>query len=392
MAGDYLYAGAWLDDSGKAGGGIRIYEIQIDGTLKLVSHVAEDIAAGYIAVSQDGNNLYAVNEIKRRPDCVHTEGGIYAYEMNQTNGTLKELNHVSSCGVFPNYLVPTPDNRCLYAVNYGSEDMVVRSRKNEEGEWILEEVYEESGMVSLDILKDGSLSPVRDLHIFSGNPSRYFEWFQAASHPHCIGLDPTGNMLLSADRGCDQILTCQYDEKQKKFYNVHIYKTMHGIGPRNCIFHPTLFYVYVVGEVKPYVTVYKYEPLKAELMELESYLTADEGMEYKQEGEFFSFAHPSDIKIHPNGKMLYVANRGPDTIACFEILEENGKLRHLTDVSSEGKWPWSMEFTQDGKYLYVANKMSGHISMFSMDEKGIPHFSGKTYEAERTVCLKCVKI
>ena len=94
MAGDYLYAGAWLDDSGKAGGGIRIYEIQIDGTLKLVSHVAEDIAAGYIAVSQDGNNLYAVNEIKRRPDCVHTEGGIYAYEMNQTNGTLKELNHV----------------------------------------------------------------------------------------------------------------------------------------------------------------------------------------------------------------------------------------------------------------------------------------------------------
>ena len=143
MAGDYLYAGAWLDDSGKAGGGIRIYEIQIDGTLKLVSHVAEDIAAGYIAVSQDGNNLYAVNEIKRRPDCVHTEGGIYAYEMNQTNGTLKELNHVSSCGVFPNYLVPAPDNRCLYAVNYGSEDMVVRSRKNKEGEWILEEVYEE---------------------------------------------------------------------------------------------------------------------------------------------------------------------------------------------------------------------------------------------------------
>ena len=70
--------------------------------------------------------------------------------------------------MFPNYLVPAPDNRCLYAVNYGSEDMVVRSRKNKEGEWILEEVYEESGMVSLDILKDGSLSPVRDLHIFSG--------------------------------------------------------------------------------------------------------------------------------------------------------------------------------------------------------------------------------
>lgn len=218
MAENYLYAGSWLDDSGRAGGGIHRYQIKENGELELLDHIAEDVAAGYIAISADKKYLYTVNEIKRRPDVVKTEGGIYAYAINQKDGSLQELNHISSCGVFPNYLVLSSDGRYLYGINYGSEDMVIRSRKNEEGRYVLEEVYEESSMIAVDLQEDGSLGEISAMHLFSGEPSRYFEWFQAAPHPHCIGLDPSDQMLLVADRGCDRIVTCHYDAGKKGIY------------------------------------------------------------------------------------------------------------------------------------------------------------------------------
>ena len=392
MAVNYLYAGSWLDDSGKTGGGIRLYRIQENGTLIQKEYVAGHIAAGYLALSADKKFLYAVNELKRRPNMTETEGSIYAYAVDTQNGLLKELNNVSSCGVFPNYLAVSLDGEYLYAVNYGSEDIIVRSRKNEQGNYVLERIYDESGMTAMRICKDGSLKPVEAMHIFKGRPSMYYPWFQASPHPHCICLSPEGEMLLVADRGCDAIWTCSYDRDKKDFNNFHKYKTAQGIGPRNCVYHPTLPYLYVVGEVKPYITAYRYEPKKAELREVETCLTADTALEYTQKEDFFACAHPSDIKIHPNGNMLYVANRGPDTISCFRISQKNGSLTHIKDVSSEGSWPWSLELTGDGKYMYVGNKMSGSISGFTVDEEGVPHYSNRMYEAERVVCLRCLTV
>ena len=87
-----------------------------------------------------------------------------------------------------------------------------------------------------------------------------------------------------------------------------------------------------------------------------------------------------------------MANRGPDTISCFRISQKNGSLTHIKDVSSEGSWPWSLELTGDGKYMYVGNKMSGSISGFTVDEEGVPHYSNRMYEAERVVCLRCLTV
>lgn len=165
-----------------------------------------------------------------------TEGSIYAYAVDTQNGLLKELNNVSSCGVFPNYLAVSLDGEYLYAVNYGSEDIIVRSRKNEQGNYVLERIYDESGMTAMGICKDGSLKPVEAMHIFKGRPSMYYPWFQASPHPHCICLSPEGEMLLVADRGCDAIWTCSYDRDKKDFINFHKYNSTLQlfIDSRNC--------------------------------------------------------------------------------------------------------------------------------------------------------------
>lgn len=392
MKNGYLYAGSWLDETGISGGGIRLFKQNaLSGALELIDAYREDVAAGYICISADNKYLYAVDEIKRKPESVQAFGSIYAFKINQTDGTLTEINHISSCGVFPNYLTISENNNFLFGINYGSEDIIVRSRF-ENGGYILENIYEESSMFSVKIQPDGGLGKICDLKIFQGDPSRYFEWFQASPHPHCIGIDPKNRMLIVADRGCDEIVTCNYNEKSGSFHNFHRCKTRQGIGPRNCVFHPFLPFVYIAGEVQPYILMYRYDGEAAELSLVKEYLTADETLIYNRKNVFFNCAHPSDIRIHPNGKFLYIANRGPDTIACFNIRENSGELDFIGQVNAEGKWPWSFTTDLNGQYMYGANKNSDTISVFEIGADGIPLFSGNHAEAKRAVCLKFIEL
>ena len=389
MENGYLYVGSWLDEKETSGGGIRLFKQNAaDGTLELIGRYREDIAAGYICISTDKKYLYAVDESKRKPGCVLTDGSVYAFQINQKNGTLTEINHISSCGVFPNYLATASNNRMLFGINYGSEDIVVRSKCNEKGEYMVENIFEESSMFSVKIQPDGSLGKLCDMKIFSGEPARFFEWFQASPHPHCIGIDPSDRMLLVADRGCDEIVTCNYKEKDGRLHNFNRYKTGHGMGPRNCVFHPYLPYVYVAGEVQPYIYCYKYDAQTAKLELKNEYLTVQEELVYNGKNTFFDCAHPSDIRIHPNGKILYIANRGPDTVSCFNILEKEGKLEYRKQIDVEGMGPWSFAIDSKGQYMYIGNKNSNTISVFQIDKNGIPFFHEKVLDVERTVCLK----
>ncbi len=388
----YLYAGSWLNETGLSGGGIHLFLQDRSGTLKLIDHYREDIAAGYICISSDRKYLYVVDEIKRKPGTVETEGSIYAFQIDQQDGSLTEMNHIATCGVFPNYLVLSPDNRTLFGINYGSEDIVIRSKCNKNGTYSLEHVYEESSIFSVSVHSDGSLGSIKDMKVVTGEPSRYFEWFQASPHPHCIGIDPAGRMLLVADRGCDQIITCNCAEENGTMNHYHRYQTAHGIGPRNCVFHPYLPYVYVVGEVQAYVLCYRYDAKTAELELIDQYLTVNKAFIYNKKNPFFDCAHPSDIRIHPNGKILYVANRGPNTISIFTIDAKDGKLKLIQEISAKGEMPWSFAIDSEGHYMYVGNKDSNNITIFRLDKYGIPEFKSEMSNISRLVCLKFLEI
>lgn len=393
MAKGYLYVGSWLNESGMSGGGIHLLkQNDMNGTLEYINTFKEDIAAGYICISEDKKYLYAVDEIKRKPETIQTDGSIYAFKINEMDGTLTEINHISSCGVFPNYLSITKDNKMLFGINYGSEDIIVRSKANTNGVFSLENIYEESSMFTVNIQPDGSLGKICDMKLFSGEPSRFFEWFQASPHPHCIGIDPSNQMLLVADRGCDEIVTCNFNKNNGIFKNFQKFKTRHGIGPRNCVFHPFLPYLYIVGEVQPFILMFKYDAETAKLNLINEYLTVPEDLVYNGKNLFFDCAHPSDIRIHPNGKVLYAANRGPDTISCFNIQETNGELKLIEQINTIGKWPWSFAIDLKGKYMYTGNKSSSNITIFQLDANGIPTFLREYPDIERTVCLKFLEL
>jgi 6-phosphogluconolactonase len=76
---------------------------------------------------------------------------------------------------------------------------------------------------------------------------------------------------------------------------------------------------------------------------------------------------PSDIRIHPNAKFVYSANRGDDSVAVFAIDEGTGRLTRVEVVKTGGKGPREMNIEPSGKFLFVCNLQSSEVVTFALD-------------------------
>ena len=74
----------------------------------------------------------------------------------------------------------------------------------------------------------------------------------------------------------------------------------------------------------------------------------------------------SEIARHPNGRWLYVGNRGHDSIAWYSI-DRTGALDLRGTVATQGRHPRHFALTGDGGALMVANRDSDNLVCFAID-------------------------
>ncbi|MFD2353500.1 lactonase family protein [Nonomuraea ferruginea] len=87
---------------------------------------------------------------------------------------------------------------------------------------------------------------------------------------------------------------------------------------------------------------------------------------------------PSHLELA--GDLVYVANRGPDTISVLRADD----LSQVAEVPSGGAWP--RHFAIDGDRMYVANQHSGSVAEFAL-AGGVPEPTGEVIEAEGASCV-----
>ena len=68
--------------------------------------------------------------------------------------------------------------------------------------------------------------------------------------------------------------------------------------------------------------------------------------------------HTSEIRIHPNGSMVFVANRGQDTVACLSVDQETGALKEASRAKT-AHTPQALELDPEGAFLYAAGGAPG---------------------------------
>lgn len=94
------------------------------------------------------------------------------------------------------------------------------------------------------------------------------------------------------------------------------------------------------------------------------------------------------LKIHPNGKFLYVSNRFHDSISTFSINQENGDVSLISNVSCEGKTPRDICISPNGAFLAAANQDSSNLAVFEIRNDGCLKFTGQKFPCLSPACIK----
>ena len=229
------------------------------------------------------------------------------------------------------------------------------------------------------ILGNGQLGAKSSFHQhkgFSGvNAKR-----QEAPHAHSIMLDPTGSLALVADLGKDQVLVYGFDRSVGQLKALSEIDMPPGSGVRHTVFHRAKPFAYANMELTSSVSSFSYDLKTGRFHAMETQSTLPDGWE--------GLKAVSEIRITPDGRFVYVANRGHDSIAVFAVDQESGKLTLAGHEPTRGKFPRNFNIDPTGRFLIAANQNSGNIVVFRIDQQtGLLTFTGSEVKVPKPVCV-----
>ncbi|MEU5895215.1 MULTISPECIES: lactonase family protein [Streptomyces] len=324
---------AYIGSFTAAGGpGVLTAAVAPDSGALTVLGATDTVAdPSYLALSPDGETLYAVSET--------SDGGVAAF---RTAGDKAELTGP------PVPVGSAPTHLALYDGH------------------VLTANYRSGSVTAVRVRADGTLAPTPSSelrHTGSGpHPQR-----QQSPHAHQVLADPSGRWAVSVDLGTDSVRVCAFGEGGLTLHREVALRP--GSGPRHLVFHPRGDRAYVLNELSPTLTVCAWDAADGSLKplgELPILAEAPEGDTY-----------PSEVVIAPDGRFLWTATRGPDVISVI-ALDETGDVPSLkATVPCGGKWPRDLAIDPAGRHLYAANERSGDVTWFAIDqETGIPGRTG----------------
>jgi len=348
----YVFVGTYTEFEGSRSEGIYVYRMDASSGVLTFDRVVKGIInPSFLEIHPERHFVYAVNEVQNYHGAV--DGGVSAFSIENDNVRL--LNDQLSQGSDPCYISVEQAGRFALVANYTSGSVAM-----------------------FPIQADGQLAPASDVIQHSGSsvhPER-----QTGPHAHCILPDPTNRFAVVVDLGLDKLIIYQMDLVNGKLHKHTEVVVSPSAGPRHLIFHPNGQYAYLVNELNSTLISYHYDSQDGTFEELQTVPTLPR--EFK--GENLG----ADIHISPNGKYLYSSNRGHDSIVCFSIDENTGKLIYRNHTSTEGRGPRNFAIDRSGTFMLVANQKTNNIITFKINsENGQLHRTGHEIIVSMPVCL-----
>lgn len=91
--------------------------------------------------------------------------------------------------------------------------------------------------------------------------------------------------------------------------------------------------------------------------------------------------HAHSIDVSPNNRYAIAADLGSDKLLVYKLNADKAKLSLASPFATRpGAGPRHFKFSNDGKYLYVANELSNTIAVYSFDQE-----KGKLIEEVQTI-------
>lgn len=347
----YAYVGSRTTRERNAEGtGISVYSVDASGAWQHVQTLEPLTNPSFIALNRSRDTLYTV----------HGDGStISAYRIDPATGRLSALNSASCEGRNPVHLTCSQDGRSLVVANYATGS-AIRIALRADG--------------SLD---EPSLPPLQ----FTGDPGPH-RIEQTASHPHHIARYVTRHVdtdwHIVPDKGLDTVFAVRWLVDGSAI--VRSGRCREGAGPRHAAFHPELPLIYVSNELDSTLTTWSFDPQAGHLAPLDTIAVVP--------STFHALTRAAGIVSTPDGRRLYVTNRGHDSIAAIQLAADTGMPKTVQWVSSKGRCPRFLCLSPDGHTLYVANENSHTIVQHEIDvDTGLPTPTGRIIETGSPVCI-----
>lgn len=331
------------------------------GTLTPPVLAAQAKNPGFLAMHPSLPLLYAVSEVADHEG--KPTGGILSFTIDDRTGMLTKKNEQPSGGTGPCHVSVDRTGKAVLAANYAG-----------------------GSVVCLGLDADGGLRPVA-----TGSPGGFIqhegksvnEKRQEKAHAHSIYPSADGRFAISCDLGSDKVLVHALDIGKATLAPHSFAAVKPGAGPRHFAFHPNGRFGYACNELDLTVTGFAFDAAAGTLTEFQTLSTLPADV------TDHAGLSTAEIVAHPNGKSLYVSNRGHHSIAMFSVDEPTGKLTFLGTEPIRGKTPRNFALDPTGKFLLAAGMDSNTVTVFAIDQAtGRLMFTGQSIDVPMPACIR----
>ncbi|MDA0833364.1 MAG: lactonase family protein [Planctomycetota bacterium] len=255
--------------------------------------------------------------------------------------SLRNNNTLGSYRIDPNTGKLTP----LNTVELGDGANAAFVGTDRTGKWLLSASYSAGRVVVHKINEDGSIA------------SPAVQSVETAKTAHCIAVSRDNKMVYVPHVAPNAVYQFRFDAETGMLTDAgQAPGGAEGAGPRHLAFHPTENFAYTSDESGSSITAYAIDR-SGILTPAQTDSTLPEG--YSENNS------TAEVKVHPNGKFVWVSNRGHDSLAGFKIADD-GKLTPIGQTPTE-KTPRSFDIDPSGQFAYGAGEGSGKLAFFTCD-------------------------
>ncbi|MGV3616503.1 MAG: lactonase family protein [Fimbriimonas sp.] len=321
-----MFVGTYTSPTGSKG----IYRAKLNvetGAISSPELAVEAANPSFLALHPQGRFLYAVHETD--------DGRVSAYAIGDGRA-LRHLNTVPTDGAHPCHLSVDRQGKNVFVAAYSGGSLAV-----------------------VPLRADGSLGPLSGLIMNTGSgPDRNR---QNEPHMHAVYPDPENRFVYACDLGTDEVLAFRYDAEKGVLAacDPRSAKVPAGAGARHLAMHPSGRLAFVNNEMGNSVTVFRRDPETGTMQPVQTVSTLPEGA---------TGSATAEIECHPNGRWLYVSNRGHDSIAGYHI-GDDGTLKAMEVQPLGVKTPRSFAIDSSGKWMVVAGQNSNNLESFRIDTR-----------------------
>lgn len=299
---------------------------------------------------------------------------IVAYQRDAMTGSLQKAAS-TVCAAEPGVMCVSPDRRTLFVAMRSTGQLAsfrIQPRTgrlerlslveggedpcyllvDERGRYLLTAYYVSNQVTIHKVSESGQLDAVVHQTVKTGQ------------NAHGLASDDQNRMVFVPHTGANRIFHFRFDRDRGRLTPSQppFVTANEGEHPRHIAMHPSHRWVYANNEAGDSLSAYRLDRQSATLESFQTLSTLPDDFDAAKNTT-------ARCEMTPDGRFIYVANRGHHSIAGFRIDPATGRLRSLGQTPTEAT-PRSFTIAPNGKFLYAAGQDSGRLASYSIGDSG----------------------